>query len=108
MTAFVGIELLLFLFIRAVNIKFRVLLIFYRMWTFSQHLSFVVLALIPIQGSTIISERVENEYVPPAVYQVGTGNGYHKASDLFRGALNESANGSLLFNIMNNFLKFSL
>jgi predicted metalloendopeptidase len=36
-------------------------------------------------------ERAETEFIPPAVYQVGTGRGYHKAADLFRGALNESA-----------------
>lgn len=36
---------------------------------------------------------METEYVPPIIYQVGTGTGYHKASDLFRGAINESANG---------------
>lgn len=56
---------------------------------------------------------VETEYVPPIIYQVGkqvsgfyaslqvgTGNGYHKASDLFRGAINESANPC------NDFCKF--
>lgn len=60
----------------------------------------LLLALTPaIVRSRTISERVETEYVPPIIYQVGTGNGYHKASDLFRGAINESANGRHLINI---------
>lgn len=56
--------------------------------------SFLLFALIPLcTNAHIISDRVETEYIPPVIYQVGTGNGYHKASDLFRGAINESANG---------------
>lgn len=56
----------------------------------TQHFSLIVWILVPIH-SLSISERVETEYIPPAVHQVGTNKGYHKASDLFRGALNESA-----------------
>jgi hypothetical protein len=62
------------------------------MWAFNQHLPLLLFVFTRIHSRTI-SERVETEYVPGVVYQVGTGKGYHKASDLFRGALNESANG---------------
>ncbi|KAI6196414.1 Neprilysin-1 [Aphelenchoides besseyi] len=45
--------------------------------------------LIGASVSRTIQERVE--YLPPTILQVGTGRGYHKAADLFRGSLNESA-----------------
>ncbi|KAI6238023.1 Neprilysin-1 [Aphelenchoides fujianensis] len=55
------------------------------MWTLVSSVYF----LIGWAASRTIQERVE--YIQPAVLQVGTGTGYHKAADLFRGSLNESA-----------------
>lgn len=38
-----------------------------------------------------MTERTRVQYIPPSIVQVGNGPGFHKAADLFRSSLNESA-----------------
>ncbi|CAD5210385.1 unnamed protein product [Bursaphelenchus okinawaensis] len=53
------------------------------MWT---KISCILLAILTHVTAKSTQNRVS--YVPPAIFQVGTGNGYHKAADLFKNSIN--------------------
>jgi membrane metallo-endopeptidase-like protein 1 len=38
-----------------------------------------------------VQERTRVQYIPPAIVQVGNGPGFHKAADMFRSSINETA-----------------